>query len=81
MIDKPVEQSEWTQWFKIEKLNAVDMNYIQNDNILAGVCCPFIISYNFSKIIERYSGNVVKPDCISNYNQHMEGVDKRDQLL
>lgn len=39
---------------------------------------------NFAKGIGRYSGNVVKPVvkcCISEYNQHMGGVDICDQLL
>ena len=84
----PVEQSEWTQWFKIEKLNAVDTNYIQNDNILAGCSLEqqkgSVVLSSFHTIFVRLSKGILVMlwnQIVFNYNQHMGGVDKRDQLL
>ena len=84
-----VNRGEFPQWLKTEKLNAGDETYIWNDDIFLAVHWKgkrnvFVLSSfrgNFAKVIERYSGNVVKPDCFSEYSQHMGGVDKCDQLL
>ena len=84
-----VNHGEFPQWLKTEKLNAGDETYIWNDDIFLAVHWKgkrnvFVLSSfrgNFAKVIERYCGNVVKPDCFSAYSQHMGGVDKCDQLL
>ena len=84
-----VNHGEFPQWLKTEKLNAGDETYIWNDDIFLAVHWKgkrnvFVLSSfrgNFAKVIERYCGNVVKPDCFPEYSQHMGGVDKCDQLL
>ena len=56
-----------------------DLTYIQNDHILTvhwnDKKDVFVLSLshgNFSKFFERYSGNVVNPECISKHKQHIE---------
>lgn len=83
-----VNRDEFPQWCKTERLNAGDTTYIRNDDILAVYWKDerdiFVLSSfhgSFAKVVERYSGDVVKPDCIFEYNQHIGGFDKCNQLL
>ena len=83
-----INRGEFPGWFKTQKLKHGDASYIRNNNILAvhwkDKRDVFVLSSlhgNTATEIERYSGNVVKPDCISDYNKNMGGVDKCDQLL
>ena len=83
-----LNRGEFPKWFKEEKLKPGDSTFMKNDDIVAvhwrdkrDVFLLSSIHGNSSSEIERYSGKILKPDCICDYNNNMGGVDKCDQLL
>lgn len=81
-------RGEFPNKFKTDKLEKGSTVYLKNGNILAvhwkdkrDVYALSSFHGNSEKIVERFSGEISKPDMICDYNQNMGGVDKCDQFL
>ena len=82
------DRAQLPNWFIRFKLDVGDAKYLIRNNILAvhwkdkhDVFSLSAIHNPGETVIQRYKGDVPKPNMIIDYNKHMGGVDKCDQYL